>query len=150
MPSSNTKKKKKKSGSRTVKNKLRFQPLKKKIIKQRGILHSCNKCIHVTTNTRTGYFKHAHTMQKYILQQSCNNLILLLWTYEKEVYVFVWDEDEDDIFFFFFFNNAPHQGRHDSSQRREVMYTLITCQEGGTNLQLLSPSRTSRVSRLRL
>lgn len=46
-------------------------------------------------------------MQKYILQQSCNNLILLLWTYEKEVYVFVWDEDEDDILFFFSFSTMP-------------------------------------------
>lgn len=61
----------------------------------------------VTTNTHTGYFKHAHTMQKHILQHSCNNLILLLWTYEKEVYAFVWDGDEDDIHFFFSFSTMP-------------------------------------------
>lgn len=78
-------------------------------------------------HTHTGYFKHAHLMQKYILQQNCNNLILLLWTYEKEMYVFARDGDEDDIIFFsFFFNNAPHEGRRHSSQREEAMYRLLT------------------------
>uniref|UniRef100_A0A224Y9U6 Uncharacterized protein n=1 Tax=Rhipicephalus zambeziensis TaxID=60191 RepID=A0A224Y9U6_9ACAR len=95
--------------------------------------------------------KHAHTMQKHILQQSCNNLILLLWTYEKEVYVFVWDGDEDDIHFFFLFQQCPRLGRRDSSQRGETMYTLAYLLGRARHTEsFLSRGHTFRASRLSL
>lgn len=93
-------------------------------------------------HTHTGYFKHAHVMQKYILQQNCNNLILLLWTYEKEMYVFVRDGDEDDVNFFFpfFFSTMPpiKEGATVVNEKKQCTDSLLN-QEGRTHWKLPSP-----------